>query len=316
VQHIDGIAKMEIRPTGLLDPEIEVRPTSGQMADLLSEINARVNQGERTLVTVLTIKFAEEVAAYLNRMGIKAHHLHSEIDTIERTEIINALRIGHIDVIVGINLLREGLDLPEVSLVAIFDADRQGFLRNERSLLQTIGRAARNLNGHVILYADGMSQAMRAAISQTLERRERQEAYNVANNITPRSIVKELPTMNSDVDDLIAGTSSSKDGNRRLVAKKGGRKEGDWAQNLNLGAGAWASGSGQDGSTGVASNNSIGNSNNQLDNSVNRDVESLSPAQKEDFLKELKSAMQVAAKNLDFEEAARLRDRIFELEQA
>jgi excinuclease ABC subunit B len=316
VQHIDGIAKMEIRPTGLLDPEIEVRPTSGQMADLLSEINARVNQGERTLVTVLTIKFAEEVAAYLNRMGIKAHHLHSEIDTIERTEIINALRIGHIDVIVGINLLREGLDLPEVSLVAIFDADRQGFLRNERSLLQTIGRAARNLNGHVILYADGMSQAMRAAISQTLERRERQEAYNVANNITPRSIVKELPTMNSDVDDLIAGTSSSKDGNRRLVAKKGGRKEGDWAQNLNLGAGAWASGSGQDGSAGVASNNLIGNSNNQLDNSVNRDVESLSPAQKEDFLKELKSAMQVAAKNLDFEEAARLRDRIFELEQA
>jgi excinuclease ABC subunit B len=161
-----------------------------------------------------------------------------------------------------------------------------------------------------------MSQAMRAAISQTLERRERQEAYNVANNITPRSIVKELPTMNSDVDDLIAGTSSSKDGNRRLVAKKGGRKEGDWAQNLNLGAGAWASGSGQDGSAGVASNNSIGNSNNQLDNSVSRDVESLSPAQKEDFLKELKSAMQVAAKNLDFEEAARLRDRIFELEQA
>ena len=316
VQHIDGIAKMEIRPTGLLDPEIEVRPTSGQMADLLSEINARVNQGERTLVTVLTIKFAEEVAAYLNRMGIKAHHLHSEIDTIERTEIINALRIGHIDVIVGINLLREGLDLPEVSLVAIFDADRQGFLRNERSLLQTIGRAARNLNGHVILYADGMSQAMRAAISQTLERRERQEAYNLANNITPRSIVKELPTMNSDVDDLIAGTSSSKDGNRRLVAKKGGRKEGDWAQNLNLGAGAWASGSGQDGSAGVASNNSIGNSNNQLDNSVIRDVESLSPSQKEDFLKELKSAMQVAAKNLDFEEAARLRDRIFELEQA
>ena len=138
----------------------------------------------------------------------------------------------------------------------------------------------------------------------------------MANNITPRSIVKELPTMNSDVDDLIAGTSSSKDGNRRLVAKKGGRKEGDWAQNLNLGAGAWASGSGQDGSAGVARNNSIGNSNNQLDNSVNLNVESLSPAQKEDFLKELKSAMQVAAKNLDFEEAARLRDRIFELEQA
>ena len=315
VQHIDGISKMEIRPTGLLDPEIEVRPTSGQMADLLSEINARVERGERTLVTVLTIKFAEEVAEYLNRMGVKAHHLHSEIDTIERTEIINALRIGHIDVIVGINLLREGLDLPEVSLVAIFDADRQGFLRNERSLLQTIGRAARNLNGHVILYADGMSQAMKAAITQTLERRERQQAYNEANNITPKGIVKALPKMNSDLDDLIAGTSSSKDGSRRLVAKKGGRKEGDWAKRLNLGAGAWASGKGQDGSSGVKSNNSIENSNIQLAYDEPSDAKNFSPEQIQDMLKELKSAMQVAAKNLDFEEAARLRDRIFELEQ-
>ena len=315
VQHIDGIAKMEIRPTGLLDPEIEVRPTSGQMADLLSEINARVERGERTLVTVLTIKFAEEVAEYLNRMGVKAHHLHSEIDTIERTEIINALRIGHIDVIVGINLLREGLDLPEVSLVAIFDADRQGFLRNERSLLQTIGRAARNLNGHVILYADGMSQAMKAAITQTLERRERQQAYNETNNITPKGIVKALPKMNSDLDDLIAGTSSSKDGSRRLVAKKGGRKEGDWAKRLNLGAGAWASGRGQDGSSGVKSNNSIKNSNIQLAYDEPSDAKNFSPEQIQDMLKELKSAMQVAAKNLDFEEAARLRDRIYELEQ-
>ena len=315
VQHIDGIAKMEIRPTGLLDPEIEVRPTSGQMADLLSEINARVERGERTLVTVLTIKFAEEVAEYLNRMGVKAHHLHSEIDTIERTEIINALRIGHIDVIVGINLLREGLDLPEVSLVAIFDADRQGFLRNERSLLQTIGRAARNLNGHVILYADGMSQAMKAAITQTLERRERQQAYNETNNITPKGIVKALPKMNSDLDDLIAGTSSSKDGSRRLVAKKGGRKEGDWAKRLNLGAGAWASGRGQDGSSGFKSNNSIENSNIQLAYDEPSDAKNFSPEQIQDMLKELKSAMQVAAKNLDFEEAARLRDRIFELEQ-
>ena len=315
VQHIDGISKMEIRPTGLLDPEIEVRPTSGQMADLLSEINARVERGERTLVTVLTIKFAEEVAEYLNRMGVKAHHLHSEIDTIERTEIINALRIGHIDVIVGINLLREGLDLPEVSLVAIFDADRQGFLRNERSLLQTIGRAARNLNGHVILYADGMSQAMKAAITQTLERRERQQAYNEANNITPKGIVKALPKMNSDLDDLIAGTSSSKDGSRRLVAKKGGRKEGDWAKRLNLGAGAWASGRGQDGSSGFKSNHSIENSNIQLVYDEQSDAKNFSPEQIQDMLKELKSAMQVAAKNLDFEEAARLRDLIFELEQ-
>jgi len=316
VQKIDGIAKMEIRPTGLLDPEIEVRPTSGQIADLLSEINLRIKVGERTLVTVLTIKFAEEVAAYLNKMGVKAHHLHSEIDTIERTEILNALRIGHIDVIVGINLLREGLDLPEVSLVAIFDADRQGFLRNERSLLQTIGRAARNINGHVLLYGDSMSPAMRAAIQQTLERRERQQAYNDANNITPRTIVKALPKMNSDLEGLISGTSTSQDGTRRLVAKKGGRKEGDWAQNLNIGAGAWAAGSGQDGTTGKSADSSIGKSNIQLTYDEPDDVLSrLEPSQIQDLLKELRSAMKEAAKNLDFEEAARLRDRVFELEQ-
>jgi excinuclease ABC subunit B len=316
VQHIDGIAKMEIRPTGLLDPEIEVRPTSGQVADLLSEINIRINRGERTLVTVLTIKFAEEVSQYLNQMGVKAHYLHSEIDTIERTEIINALRIGHIDVIVGINLLREGLDIPEVSLVAIFDADRQGFLRNERSLLQTIGRAARNVNGHVLLYADSMSPAMRASIQQTLERRERQQASNEANGVVPKTIEKALPKMNSDIDDLIAGTSTSKDGTRRLIAKKGGRKEGDWAQKLNLGAGAWASGDGQDGSSGEHSNNSIEKSNIQLTYDEPDDVLSgLEPSQIQDLLGELRSTMKEAAKNLDFEEAARLRDRIFELEQ-
>ena len=316
VQHIDGIAKMEIRPTGLLDPEIEVRPTSGQVADLLSEINIRINRGERTLVTVLTIKFAEEVSQYLNQMGVKAHYLHSEIDTIERTEIINALRIGHIDVIVGINLLREGLDIPEVSLVAIFDADRQGFLRNERSLLQTIGRAARNVNGHVLLYADSMSPAMRASIQQTLERRERQQASNEANGVVPKTIEKALPKMNSDIDDLIAGTSTSKDGTRRLIAKKGGRKEGDWAQKLNLGAGAWASGDGQDGSSGEHSNNSIEKSNIQLTYDEPDDVLSgLEPSQIQDLLGELRSTMKEAAKNLDFEEAARLRDRVFELEQ-
>lgn len=316
VQHIDGIAKMEIRPTGLLDPEIEVRPTSGQVADLLSEINIRIERGERTLVTVLTIKFAEEVSQYLNQMGVKAHYLHSEIDTIERTEIINALRIGHIDVIVGINLLREGLDIPEVSLVAIFDADRQGFLRNERSLLQTIGRAARNVNGHVLLYADSMSPAMRASIQQTLERRERQQASNEANGVIPKTIQKALPKMNSDIDDLIAGTSTSKDGTRRLIAKKGGRKEGDWAQKLNIGAGAWAAGDGQDGSSGQSINNSIEKSNIQLTYDEPDDVLSgLEPSQIQDLLGELRSAMKEAAKNLDFEEAARLRDRVFELEQ-
>ena len=189
---------MEIRPTGLLDPKIEVRGTEGQVADLLSEINARTAKGERTLVTVLTIKFAEEVSEYLNKMGVKAHYLHSEIDTLERTEIINALRLGIIDVIVGLNLLREGLDIPEVSLVAIFDAGKQGFLRNERSLLQTMGRAARNSNGQVLLYSDDMSPAMEASIRQTLERRARQETHNKENGIIPRTIKKALPDMGKE----------------------------------------------------------------------------------------------------------------------
>ena len=307
LQSIQGIAKMELRPTGLLDPNIEVRPTEGQVADLLSEINLRIEKGERCLVTVLTIKFAEEVAEYLNRMGVRSHHLHSEIDTIERTEILNALRIGHIDVVVGINLLREGLDIPEVSLVAIFDADRQGFLRNERSLLQTIGRAARNENGRVLLYADSISPAMEASIRQTLERRQRQDAHNKANGIVPKTIIKALPQMGAEADELIAGTSTAKDGKRRLVAKKGGRKDGDWASKFNLGAGAWAE---------TERKTPIENSKIQLTYDEPDDVDSnLTREQRIDLLNELKSAMKEAAKQLDFEEAARLRDRIFELEQ-
>jgi excinuclease ABC subunit B len=308
LQSIQGIAKMELRPTGLLDPEIEVRPTAGQINDLLTEINARIEQSQRCLVTVLTIKFAEEVAAYLNRMGVKAHHLHSEIDTIERTEIINALRHGHIDVIVGINLLREGLDLPEVSLVAIFDADRQGFLRNERSLLQTIGRAARNQDGKVLLYADGFSPAMEAAIRQTLERRQRQHANNLALGITPRTIVKALPVMGDTTDGLIAGTTTAGDGSRRLIAKKGGRKDGDWAQRLNLGAGSWASANETDKS-------SIQKSNSQLENSNKQPpLSALSDSERSELLNELRAEMETAAKSLDFEQAARLRDRIYEIE--
>ncbi len=287
LQMIDEIPRMEIRPTGLLDPEIEVRGTEGQVADLLSEINARIERGERTLVTVLTIKFAEEVALYLNKMGIKAHHLHSEIDTIERTEILNALRIGHIDAIVGINLLREGLDIPEVSLVAIFDADRQGFLRNERSLLQTIGRAARNSNGKVILYADSMSPPMIASIKQTLERREKQIAHNNKFGITPMTIKKALPQMGSDIDDLIAGTA----GGKRLVASKGGRKDGDWASNLRVGAGRW-----------TASNSVTSN--------ISQPIEELNYS-----IEELKALMHQAALELDFERAAMLRDKIHEIGQ-
>ena len=288
LQMIEKIPRMEIRPTGLLDPTIEVRGTEGQVADLLSEINDRISKGERALVTVLTIKFAEEVSQYLNKMGIKAHYLHSEIDTIERTEIINALRIGHIDAIVGINLLREGLDIPEVSLVAIFDADRQGFLRNERSLLQTIGRAARNSNGKVILYADSMSPPMMASIKQTLERRDRQIAHNDKNNITPVTIQKALPKMGSDIDDLIAGTA----GGKRLVASKGGRKGGDWASNLKVGAGRWAP------SNSVTSN-------------ISQPIEELNYS-----IDELKTMMQQAALELDFERAAMLRDKIHELENS
>ena len=308
IQSIQHISKMEIRPTGLLDPNIEVRGTEGQVSDLLSEINQRVEKNERCLITVLTIKFAEEVSEYLNSMGIKSHHLHSEIDTIERSEIINALRIGHIDVIVGINLLREGLDIPEVSLVAIFDADKQGFLRNERSLLQTIGRAARNENGKVILYADGMSPSMSAAIQQTLERRARQEGYNSTHGITPKTIKKALPAMYSKDEEFISGTNTSA-GNKRLVGKKGGRGDGDWAQKLGIGAGSWAR-------SNPGNKNSIENSNFQLTYDEPNDVDNnLSPEQIADLLVELKAEMENAAKQLDFEQAAKLRDRIFELEQ-
>ena len=307
IQSIQHIAKMEIRPTGLLDPNIEVRSTEGQVNDLLSEINERVAKNERCLITVLTIKFAEEVSEYLNSMGIKSHHLHSEIDTIERSEIINALRIGHIDVIVGINLLREGLDIPEVSLVAIFDADKQGFLRNERSLLQAIGRAARNENGRVILYADKMSPAMAAAIQQTLERRDRQDKYNQKHGIVPKTIVKALPAMYSKDGDFISGTDNSA-GVKRLVGKKGGRNDGDWAHKLGLGAGSWSST--------TQNKNSIENSNFELENNAPEDVESaLNPEQLSNLLVELKAEMENAAKQLDFERAARLRDRIFRLEQ-
>ena len=239
-----GIASMGIRPTGLLDPSIEVRPTEGQVQDLLDEINACTAKNERPLVTVMTIKFAEEVADYLQRMGVKAQYLHSEIDTLERSEIIKALRIGHIDVIVGINLLREGLEIPEVSLVAIFDADKEGFLRNERSLLQTIGRASRNQNGRVILYADSMGRAMESAITQTIERREKQMAHNEANGITPTTIEKPLPVMGIEAEQLLSGTAGKGvTGGKRFVGsftnKTGKGKETDLVKKFNLGAGSW-----------------------------------------------------------------------------
>ena len=184
------VVEQIIRPTGLLDPMIDVRPSTNQIDDLMHEINLRVEKNERTLVTTLTKRMAEELSKYLVRMGVKTRYIHSDVDTLERVEILEQLRKGEFDVLVGINLLREGLDLPEVSLVAILDADKEGFLRSERSLTQTAGRAARNLNGLVIMYADKITESMRKTIDSTNYRREKQMKYNIENNITPTQIVK------------------------------------------------------------------------------------------------------------------------------
>jgi len=186
------IVEQVIRPTGLLDPRIDVRPVEGQIDDLIGEINARTQRGERVLVTTLTKKMAEDLTAYLKNVGIKVQYMHHDIDTIERQEIIRDLRLGTYDVLVGINLLREGLDLPEVSLVAILDADKEGFLRSETSLIQTIGRAARNADGLVIMYADKMTPSMMAAIGETERRRAKQDEFNRAHGITPRTIIKSV----------------------------------------------------------------------------------------------------------------------------
>ncbi len=186
------IAEQVIRPTGLLDPLVTVKPTQDQMDDLVSQINARIKKGERTLITTLTKKQAEDLTDFLEELGIKVRYMHFDVDTIERMEIIRDLRLGEFDVLVGINLLREGLDIPEVSLVAILDADKEGFLRSETSLVQTIGRAARNANGEVIMYADSVTRSMEAAIRETNRRREIQQRYNEQNGIVPKTIVKDV----------------------------------------------------------------------------------------------------------------------------
>jgi excinuclease ABC subunit B len=191
-EHSEQVVEQIIRPTGLIDPEIEVRPTKGQIDDLLTEVRIRTERGERVLVTTLTKKMAEDLADYLQEMGVKTHYLHSEIQTFERVEILRDLRLGVYDVVVGINLLREGLDLPEVSLVVILDADKEGFLRSEGSLVQTIGRAARHVNGQVIMYADRVTDSMRRAIEETERRRRTQEAYNEQHNIAPEGIQKAI----------------------------------------------------------------------------------------------------------------------------
>jgi excinuclease ABC subunit B len=192
LEHSAQVVQQIIRPTGLVDPEITVKPVKGQIDDLIHQIDQRVKRGERALVTTLTKRMAEDLADYLAEMGMKVHYLHSEIQTLERVEILRDLRLGVYDVVVGINLLREGLDLPEVSLVAILDADKEGFLRSDQALIQTIGRAARHVNGQVIMYADGLTDSMKRAIDETNRRRSIQMAYNVEHDIEPRSIVKEV----------------------------------------------------------------------------------------------------------------------------
>ncbi|MBQ9181604.1 MAG: excinuclease ABC subunit UvrB [Bacilli bacterium] len=215
------VAEQIIRPTGLLDPIIEVRKTKNQIDDLVNEINDRINKNQRVLITTLTIRMAEELTAYLKKIDMKVSYLHSEIKTLERMKIIRDLRLGKTDVLVGINLLREGLDIPEVSLIAIMDADKQGFLRSHRSLIQTIGRAARNSEGKVIMYADSISESMDLAIKETNRRRKIQEEYNIKNNITPKTIIKEIHELisNEKETEEIAKPKMSKKEKQNIIVR-------------------------------------------------------------------------------------------------
>jgi excinuclease ABC subunit B len=262
MQHAQRVAEQIIRPTGLVDPEIEVRPTKGQVDDLIAEIRQRVERGERVLVTTLTKRMAEDLADYLMEMGVKVHYLHSEVETLERVGILRDLRLGVFDVVVGINLLREGLDLPEVSLVAILDADKEGFLRSGTALIQTIGRAARHVNGRVIMYADRMTDSMNAAIGETSRRRARQVKYNEENGITPVSIHKAI----RDITDQL-----SSDAREKALA--------------------------------------LGES--KAEYRTRHDKESRSELEK--IIAEMEKQMKEAARNLEFEKAAALRDEMYEL---
>ncbi len=229
---VDKVVEQIIRPTGLLDPKIEVRASLGQIDDLVGEINKQIDKKERTLITTLTIRMAEELTNYLKKLDIKVAYLHNEVKTLERTKIIRDLRIGKYDVLIGINLLREGIDIPEVSLVAIMDADKQGFLRSERSLIQTIGRASRNANGRVLMYADTISEAMDIAIKETERRRSIQEAYNKEHNIVPKTINKKISEYISNIDTKKEEKVSKRDTKKMIVEIENEMREA--AKNLDF----------------------------------------------------------------------------------
>lgn len=280
-----NVAEQIIRPTGLLDPSIEIRPIKGQMDDLLGEIHKRAAKNERVLVTTLTKKMAEDLTEFLKEMGVRVRYLHSDIVTIERAEIIRDLRAGVFDVLVGINLLREGLDMPEVSLVAILDADKEGFLRSDTAMIQTIGRAARNVNGHVIMYADRITGSMQRAIDETDRRRAVQEAYNIEHNITPKSVSK-------DVKELIELTKIEEDmdtDGKGLSPKKGKKKSS--TPGMDHGHEPYV----QDIST--------------------PKVADITPEELFNKIEELDRQMKAAAKQLEFEKAAKLRDQLGVLRQ-
>ncbi|MEM1188587.1 MAG: excinuclease ABC subunit UvrB [Pseudomonadota bacterium] len=264
--HAGQVVEQVVRPTGLVDPEVEVRPATTQVDDLLGEINRTVHAGDRVLVTTLTKRMAEDLTEYLTEHDVRVRYLHSDIDTVERVEIIRDLRLGNFDVLVGINLLREGLDMPEVSLVAILDADKEGFLRSDRSLIQTIGRAARNLNGRAILYADNVTGSMQRAMDETERRREKQVEYNQRNNITPKGVKK-------SVQDIMEGA-------RRMPTKT--RAKGKVAEETLA---------------------------------YGKELQKLSPAALARRLEQMEAKMHEHAKNLEFEEAAALRDQLTEIKQ-
>ncbi len=268
IDHAGQTVEQLVRPTGLVDPELEIRPARTQVDDLLAEIRETVATGDRVLVTTLTKRMAEDLTEYLNEHDVRVRYLHSDIDTVERVEIIRDLRLGHFDVLVGINLLREGLDMPEVSLVAILDADKEGFLRSDRSLIQTIGRAARNLRGRAILYADKMTGSMERAINETARRRDKQVAFNEANGVVPKGIEK-------SVRDILEGA-------RRMPTKARGAREARVAEQRA----SYAS-----------------------------EVVNMTPAALSRKLAELENKMTEHAKNLEFEDAAAVRDEIAEIKQ-